>query len=54
MRDAEPEVVHIDVPLANLPPELHGFTIAQISDIHISTTIKGHYLDKIREQGESA
>jgi uncharacterized protein len=37
----------IDVPIAGLPASLHGFTIAQISDIHIGPTIKGSYLDAI-------
>ncbi|WP_374349308.1 metallophosphoesterase [Chitinimonas sp.] len=41
------QVVEIDVPLANLPDALHGFTIAQISDIHVGPTIKRDYLDRI-------
>jgi hypothetical protein len=40
-------VVEVDVPVAGLPVALHGFTIAQISDIHVGPTIKGHYLDRI-------
>jgi uncharacterized protein len=40
-------VVDVEVPLANLPPALHGFTIAQISDIHVGPTIKRGYLDAI-------
>ncbi|HXA48484.1 MAG TPA: metallophosphoesterase, partial [Burkholderiaceae bacterium] len=40
-------VVHVDVPIAKLPLALHGFTIAQISDIHVGPTIKGKYLDAI-------
>jgi predicted MPP superfamily phosphohydrolase len=28
-------VVRVDVPLANLPAGLHGFTVAQISDVHV-------------------
>lgn len=40
-------VVKVDVPIANLPAALHGFTIAQISDIHVGPTIKGGYLDRI-------
>ena len=28
------------MPIAGLPPALHGFTIAQISDIHVGPTIK--------------
>jgi len=37
----------VDVPIAGLPPSLHGFTIAQISDIHVGPTIKRRYLDAI-------
>jgi hypothetical protein len=40
-------VVDVDVPLANLPRALHGFTIAQISDIHVGPTIKRGYLEGI-------
>lgn len=37
-------VVTVDVPLPGLPRALHGFTIAQISDIHVGPTIKEGYL----------
>lgn len=37
-------VVRVDVPLTGLPPALQGFTIAQISDIHVGPTIKRGYL----------
>ena len=40
-------VVEVDVPISNLPASLHGFTIAQISDIHVGPTIKGDYLQSI-------
>jgi predicted MPP superfamily phosphohydrolase len=40
-------VVSVDVPIAGLPSALHGFTIAQISDIHVGPTIKGPYLSAI-------
>ena len=40
-------VVAIDVPIRDLPAGLHGFTIAQISDIHIGPTIKRGYLQAI-------
>jgi uncharacterized protein len=42
-------VVEVDVPLAGLPAALHGFTIAQISDIHVGPTIKRPYLARIVE-----
>jgi predicted MPP superfamily phosphohydrolase len=37
----------VEVPISNLPAALHGFTIAQISDVHIGTTIKGRHLGAI-------
>ncbi|CAM4025867.1 metallophosphoesterase [Bordetella muralis] len=37
----------VDVPIANLPPALQGFTIAQISDIHVGPTIKHGYVEHI-------
>jgi hypothetical protein len=40
-------VVHVDVPIANLPEALQGFTVAQISDIHVGPTIKTQYLQRI-------
>ncbi|HEV8518556.1 MAG TPA: metallophosphoesterase [Burkholderiales bacterium] len=41
------EVRSVDVPIVNLPASVHGFTIAQISDVHVGTTIKGNYLNAI-------
>lgn len=40
-------IVNVDVPMNNLPAALHGFTIVQISDIHVGPTIKRGYLDAI-------
>jgi uncharacterized protein len=40
-------VVAVDVPIANLPAALHGFRIAQISDIHVGPTIKRGYVSAI-------
>jgi uncharacterized protein len=40
-------IVSIEVPLANLPPALHGFLIAQISDVHVGSQIKQQYVDAI-------
>ena len=41
------QVVEVDVPIVGLPAALHGFTIAQISDIHVGPTIKAPYLQGI-------
>ena len=40
-------VVQVDVPIAGLPVALHGFTVAQISDIHVGPTIRQKYLQRI-------
>jgi predicted MPP superfamily phosphohydrolase len=40
-------VVSVDVPIDDLPAALDGFTIAQISDIHVGPTIKRHYVERI-------
>jgi predicted MPP superfamily phosphohydrolase len=40
-------VVRVDVPIKGLPPALQGFTLAQISDIHVGPTIKQAYLRRI-------
>jgi len=40
-------VVRVDVPITGLPPALHGFTIAQISDIHVGPTIRANYVRAI-------
>jgi predicted MPP superfamily phosphohydrolase len=41
------QVVRIDVPLAGLSASLAGFTIVQISDIHVGPTIKDDYVSAI-------
>jgi uncharacterized protein len=43
-------VVRVDVPIAQLPAALHGFSIAQISDLHVGPTIKHRYLQAIVER----
>ena len=40
-------VVNVKVPLAGLPKELEGFTIAQISDIHVGQTIRRNFVEAI-------
>ncbi len=40
-------VVRVDVPIVGLPSELDGYSIAQISDIHVGPTIKRAYLNAI-------
>lgn len=40
-------VLRVDIPIANLPEALVGFSIAQISDIHVGPTIQKAYLQRI-------
>jgi predicted MPP superfamily phosphohydrolase len=40
-------IINVDVPIQNLPFALHGFSIAQITDIHVGTTIRKRYVQRI-------
>ena len=40
-------VVEVEVPIAGLPAALHGYSIVQISDIHVGPTIRRGYLNAI-------
>ena len=40
-------VRRVDVPIAGLPEALHGFSVAQISDLHVGTTIREEYVRRI-------
>jgi predicted MPP superfamily phosphohydrolase len=40
-------VREVEIAVPQLPPPLHGFTIAQISDIHVGPTIKRPYVQAI-------
>ncbi len=40
-------VVRVDVPIAGLPATLHGFSVAQISDVHVGPTIRQAYVQRI-------
>lgn len=40
-------VVEIEVPVSNLPAELNGFSIAQITDVHVGATIRRSYVERI-------
>jgi predicted MPP superfamily phosphohydrolase len=43
------QVRHVDVPIATLPAALHGFTIVQITDVHVGPTIGRDYVEAIVE-----
>ncbi len=42
-----PVVKKVKIPLPNLPPEFHGTTILQMSDIHVGQTIKGDFVETL-------
>lgn len=42
-----PGVVEVEIPIEGLPADLHGFRIAQITDIHVGPTIRRGYLQRI-------
>jgi predicted MPP superfamily phosphohydrolase len=42
-----PRIVNIEIPLAGLPEGLRGFSIAQISDVHVGPTIKRPFVERI-------
>ncbi len=42
-----PRLVEVDIPVTHLPPALHGFSIAQISDLHVGPTIKRGFVERI-------
>ena len=46
-------VVNVEVPIDGLPSALDGFTIVQLSDIHVGPTIKRGYLDAIVQRVNS-
>lgn len=42
-----PRVVEVDVPIADLHPDLDGLRIVQLTDVHVGPTIRGAWLDKV-------
>src|SRR5277367_4576154 len=42
-----PRLVEVNIPIQNLPEALHGFSIAQISDVHVGPTIKRGFVERI-------
>jgi uncharacterized protein len=42
-----PRITEVTVPIDNLPQSLNGFSIAQISDIHVGSTIKRGFVESI-------
>jgi predicted MPP superfamily phosphohydrolase len=42
-----PGIIEVKIPVANLPEGLHGFSIAQISDVHVGPTIKRGFVEGV-------
>jgi uncharacterized protein len=47
---AGPTVIEVEVPLAGLPREFDGYTIAQISDLHVGLTIRREYVEMVMKR----
>jgi predicted MPP superfamily phosphohydrolase len=45
-----PQITEVTVPIRNLPESLRGFSIAQISDVHVGPTIKRGFVEGIVQQ----
>jgi predicted MPP superfamily phosphohydrolase len=45
-----PRIVRVDLPVANLPAGLDGYTIAQISDLHVSHVIKRSFVQGVVDE----
>ena len=48
-----PGVVQVDVPLPKLPATFHGFKILQITDLHVSLTVKADYVRRVVERSNA-
>jgi uncharacterized protein len=44
---ARPRIVEVEIPLSDLPESLRGFSIAQISDVHVGPTIKRPFVEQV-------
>jgi uncharacterized protein len=42
-----PRVVRVSVPIAHLPPDLEGFRIVQLSDLHVGPTLKRPFVERV-------
>ncbi len=42
-----PRIVNVSIPIENLSPALQNFKIAQISDLHIGSTIQSRYVRRV-------
>ena len=44
-----PRIEHVDIPFAGLHPDLDGFRIVQISDLHVGPNIGRRYVERVVE-----
>jgi len=42
-----PKIVRLAIPIEHLPEDLNGFTIVQITDLHVSSTIKRPFIQQV-------
>jgi predicted MPP superfamily phosphohydrolase len=42
-----PRIVKVEIPVSDLPENLRGFSIAQISDVHVGPTIKRPFVEQV-------
>ena len=45
-----PQLRNVSVSIENLPPSLHGFKIAQVSDVHVGSTVRRRYVERLVAQ----
>jgi predicted MPP superfamily phosphohydrolase len=43
----KPDIVEIDIPIKNLPEDFNGFRIVQITDIHVSNTLRRPFVQHV-------
>ncbi|MCK4579075.1 MAG: metallophosphoesterase [Candidatus Marinimicrobia bacterium] len=46
----KPTVIEVDIPIADLPFQLEGLRIVQISDLHVGPTIKRNFVQRVADQ----
>jgi len=46
-RARRPQVVRVDVPIRSLPADLEGFRIVQLTDLHVGSTIRRHFVQAV-------
>ncbi len=48
-----PEVVEVEVPIEGLPAAFDGYTIVQLSDVHVGPTIRREYLQAVVDRANA-